>query len=223
MSRNLVSFSHFARISLHPPVSGLYNFSPEVERAEKSAKKKRNFCTRVYRNCEHVDFSLRYDEIWLGEIGNRNKAKLHKDFWWFPVSSIRLHLPSLNFAMLYLRKTSGRTHDANNGAIFHDTCTGCSKIIRRCEGCEEQTGNNEIWKWNISRKGSRREIRDLREEIVVYPVISSKRTFIFRFPSVSHTELGHQGVTWWIIHTCQSILRIECLYGTGICPIFFYR
>lgn len=73
----------------------------------------------------------------------------------------------------------------------------CSKIIRRYEECEERTGNNEIRRMEMEYLAERlrRKIRDLREEIVVYPVISSKRTFISCFPSVSHAKLGHRGVT----------------------------
>lgn len=42
------------------------------------------------------------------------------------------------------------------------------------------TGNNEIRRMEMEYLVERpwRKIRDLREEIVVYPVISSKRTFI---------------------------------------------
>lgn len=42
-------------------VSGLCNFPPEVE--SRNVKKKKLFIREVYRNCEHVGFSLRYDEI----------------------------------------------------------------------------------------------------------------------------------------------------------------
>lgn len=132
----------FCQISLHPCVSGLRNFPLEVERRGK------NFCTRVYRNCEHVGFSLRYDKIWLGGrseiVIKRNLARIFDDSVIDPsASSI-----SEFYDAVYLRKHRG-AHTIRITAIFHNTCTGCSKIIRRYEGYEERTGNNE----NISRKG----------------------------------------------------------------------
>jgi len=149
--------------------NGLYNSFP---RCVKSLTSKKIF-TRIYRYCEHVAFFQRdtptFHRMRLEIMVKRNFAKI--------APSIRSHPRICKFGAG--RCIRGSARDANNGAIFRDTVTDVTlgnNSSRRYEGREEQLEITRFaeWKWNISRQ----KIRDSREEIAVYPVISSKRPFI---------------------------------------------
>lgn len=131
---------------------------------------------------------------WTETIIKRNFARISDDSCHLSIYIF----PSLSFAMPYLRKHRG-VHAMRITAQFFmlhapDAMLENNSTLRRMR---RATGNNEIRRMEMEylAERPRRKIRDLREEIVVYPVISSKRMFISRFPSVSHAKFGHRGVT----------------------------
>lgn len=167
----------FCQISLHPRVSGLYNFSPEVERASRSKKP-------LYASLSKLWSRRFFTAIWWNFIGWGSETIIKRNFAKISDDSCHLSIyifPSLSFAMPYLRKHRS-AHTMRITVQFFmihapDAMLENNSTLRRMR---RATGNNEIRRMEMEYLVERpwRKIRDLREEIVVYPVISSKRTFI---------------------------------------------